>query len=66
MRYSVRFNSASIKYLPAHSYRSDTHYNEFGCAHAIAGEIRERDWDVEDDAACAWTYAGKLESRIIS
>lgn len=66
MRYSVGFNSASIKYLPAHSYRSDTHYNEFGCAHAIAGEIRERDWDVEDDAACAWTYAGKLESRIIS
>lgn len=65
MQYSAGSYSAPIKYLPTHSYGSNTHDNELGCTHAAAGEIREGDWDVQDAIAYTWTYAAELLSRIM-
>lgn len=56
-RISEGLNSASIKHLSTNSYWSDSRDNELGCAHAVAGEVREGDWDIENAVACAWTYA---------
>lgn len=64
MQYLAGLYSAPIKYLPAHSSRSNTHDNELGCAHAIAREIREGDWDVQDAIAYTWTYATELSRTI--